>query len=144
MYVQTVSPARTSGSSRPLGCLRSMSQHLRSTPQRCFSPSRHCNMVPVTRRSQTSAGEAGGRNAQQSLTPNQGLATENSTGPAQGTTRDRPGGKGLRRDRNGFSARGCWNSSVEIFVFSRIYFLPFFRSCCSPFSFFFAIVFCVQ
>lgn len=44
--VHTVSLARASGSSKPLGCLyKSASQQFTTTAQKCFNPSRHCTMI---------------------------------------------------------------------------------------------------
>jgi hypothetical protein len=43
--LQTVSLARTWGSSSPRGCLSSTSQHLSRTASSCLTPSRHCTMI---------------------------------------------------------------------------------------------------
>lgn len=42
--IQTVSLAKSSGSSRPFGCL-SRSQHFKRTTNSCLIPSKHCNMI---------------------------------------------------------------------------------------------------
>ena len=47
--IQTVSLAKSSGSSRPFDCLyRSRSQHFNRTAKKGLSPSRHCNMILST------------------------------------------------------------------------------------------------
>nr|GME19069.1 hypothetical protein Iba_scaffold22022CG0010 [Ipomoea batatas] len=50
LTLNTVSRARASGFCRPLGCLaKSVSQQFATEANKCFTPSRHGNMVSIFR-----------------------------------------------------------------------------------------------
>lgn len=113
--LQTVSRARTWGSSSPRGCLSSTSQHLRRTASSCLTPSRHCTMIlpaPQTTQPRPSYSSAPPISRPRVRSCGRNRSGENPTGssatgspPARNRGRDRQAGRtsgtvGSEQDRS--------------------------------------------